>query len=183
MSSNDPRGNKQLPAAPAPPPARSTSLRRNLSKSSQSENKPRRQRSLVRPERERNDPNNRLYHYRQRAAANANHQGPDTAPSTTGNVPPPAEQQYNMQRQPSSKSIRPLERRPTTREQFLRRGKSILGREEKQESAVLSPTGGAIDYYDDDQDSRRCCSGFNPWMTYCRILTCCIPKQVLRCVG
>lgn len=38
---------------------RSTSIRSNA---------PKRNKSLVRPERDRNDPNNRLYHYRQRAA-------------------------------------------------------------------------------------------------------------------
>lgn len=178
-------GGKALPLPPPPPSnsnshppplARSTSLRRNLSKSSQTDNKPRRQRSLVRPERERNDPNNRLYHYRQRANQQEETQ---IAPSSTGNTTT-----ANIQRQPSAASTRqtrPLERRTTTREQFLRRGKSILGREEKQEHLTI--TGGAIDYYDEEEVSRKCCSGFNPWMTYCRILTCCIPKQILRCVG
>lgn len=136
------------------PPARSTSLRRNKSKSSQHDGKPKRQRSLVRPERERNDPNNRLYHYRQRAG-----QTDDLAPSTTGNAPlnppPPIPIVQN-------------------REQFLRRGKSILGREEKAES-----TGGAITFVEQKQSN----SGCNLWMTYCIILTCCIPKQFLRCVG
>lgn len=133
------------------PPARSTSLHRNMSKSSQIDgNKPKRQKSLVRPERERNDPNNRLYHYRQRAA----HGQDDLAPSTTGNQPPIVNQ----------------------REQFLRRGKSILGREEKQ---VGESTGGAITFVEQKKKN----NGFNPWMTYCVILTCCIPKQVLRCVG
>lgn len=115
------------------PPTRSTSLRRNMSKSSQIDGKPKRQRSLVRPERERNDPNNRLYHYRQRA---------------TTETPTPA-------------PIQPL-----------RRGKSILGREEKGELEQ-----GAI-YF--EQKQRKNCS---LWMTYCILLTCCIPKQLLRCVG
>jgi len=149
---------------------RSTSLRRNISKSSQSDpNRPRRQKSLVRPERERNDPNSRLYHYRQRAANEPDH----NHPSTTGNQP----QLSNPQ--PTSQQHVQLERRPTAREQFLRRGKSILGREEKQED------GDQFEHENNDYNTKKkgCLSGFSPWMTYCRILTCCIPKPLLRCAG
>jgi chitin synthase len=140
---------------------RSTSLRRNLSKSSKAAdgNKPRRQKSLVRPERERNDPNNRLYHYRQRVT-NTTEDETNLAPSTTGNQP-----------------VRQLERRPTKREVLLRRGRSILGREEKQDDELL---GNSIDY---NSDKKRSCTDFNPWLTYCHILTCCIPSPFLRCVG
>ncbi|KAG2213305.1 hypothetical protein INT46_007518 [Mucor plumbeus] len=141
---------------------RSTSLRRNISKSSQSDaNRPKRQKSLVRPERERNDPNNRLYHYRQRAANEPDH----NHPSTTGNQPPPTAQVQ-------------LERKKSTREQFLRRGKSILGREEKQEEEEHQQED--VEY---KNKKSSCLSGFSPWMTYCRILTCCIPKPLLRCAG
>ncbi|GAA5811691.1 hypothetical protein MFLAVUS_005132 [Mucor flavus] len=115
---------------------RSTSLRRNMSKSSQMDGKPRRQKSLVRPERERNDPNGRLYHYRQRA----NNGQQDNIPSTTGNQPE-------------------LQRSSTTREQFLRRGKSILGREEKGSS-------GAIEFIDlPNKKANK--PKFSAWMTYC----------------
>ncbi|KAI8644861.1 chitin synthase-domain-containing protein [Parasitella parasitica] len=144
---------------------RSTSLRRNMSKSSQSDaNRPKRQKSLVRPERERNDPNGRLYHYRQRAAHEPDH----SHPSTTGNQPPQAP--------PTSAR---LERRTTTSKQFLRRGKSILGREEKQEDEQ------EIQQQETEYSNRKSSlfSGFSPWMTYCRILTCCIPKPLLRCAG
>jgi chitin synthase len=150
-------------------PPRSTSLRRNISTSSQSGlegNKPRRQKSLVRPERERNDPNNRLYHYRQRAV-NGHNESNQLVPSTTGNQPAPSASQY---------AFKPLERRQTAREQLLRRGRSILGREEKQDELR-----GAIEY--EPQQKRGCCGGFSPWMIYCHILTCCIPKPLLRCAG
>jgi chitin synthase len=153
-------------------PARSTSLRRNISTSSQTgidSNKPRRQRSLVRPERERNDPNNRLYHYRLRAA-NGQNESNHLAPSRTGNQPAPLA---------SQETFKPLERRPTAREQLLRRGRSILGREEKHDD---DEPRGAIEY-DDPQRKRGCCAGFSPWMAYCRIITCCIPKPLLRCAG
>lgn len=167
---------------------RSTSLRRNMSKSSQAGdgNKPRRQKSLVRPERERNDPNNRLYHYRQRAANGQNIE--NLAPSTTGNQPSNTTTnaaRLSQQQQQQQQEFRPLERKPTARQQLLRRGKSILGREEKQAG---ENRGGAIAFDDDDEEynvdkGRSCWAKFNPWMTYCRILTCCIPKQLLRCVG
>ncbi|KAG2206294.1 hypothetical protein INT47_007308 [Mucor saturninus] len=127
---NHEAGEPSQPPPPPPPPPRSTSLRRNMSKSSQVDGKPRRQRSLVRPERERNDPNNRLYHYRQRAG-----QTDDLAPSTTGNGPP------NQPPLPA----------PPHREQLLRRGKSILGREEKNET-----TGGAITFVEQKQKSTGC---------------------------
>ncbi|CAO3669143.1 unnamed protein product [Rhizopus microsporus] len=85
---------------------------------------PKRQRSLIRPERQKNDANNRLYHYHQRA------------------------------------------------ETSLRRGKSILGREEDHE---------VVNEY--DIKSSGFLSNFQPWQTYCTLLTCCIPKQCLRFAG
>jgi chitin synthase len=152
---------------------RSTSLRRNLSMASQkNDGKPRRQRSLVRPERERNDPNNRLYHYRQRVSNQMGEEN-DIAPSTTGNYPMAAPPPHNPTLPPSQ---RPLERKPTKREVLLRRGKSILGREEKHDDT----TDGAIDY---DIKKKKGCADFSLWMTYCRILTCCIPGPLLRCAG
>ncbi|KAI8393356.1 chitin synthase-domain-containing protein [Radiomyces spectabilis] len=119
-------------------------------------NRPKRNKSLVRPERERIDPNHRQYHYRQAATK----RGPDhVVPSTTGNQP-----------------ARPLERRPTARQVLLRRGRSILGREEKQaeeDDIVAQP-----------RRKKSCWKSLpSPWMTYCRIITCCIPKPLLRMVG
>lgn len=146
---------------------RSSSLRRNFSKSSHKGlegNKPSRQRSLVRPERERNDPNSRLYHYRQRAA---NEQDTNLAPSSTGNQPL---RTTSMRRN----DMPTLERRPTARQNLLRRGKSILGREEK-----IDHVDAAIDYDNENKKGKWC----DPWLTYCQIITCCIPKQLLRCAG
>ncbi|RCH94197.1 Chitin synthase, class 3, partial [Rhizopus stolonifer] len=128
-------------------------LQRNKSTSSQLSNcKPRRQRSLVRPERERNARNSRLYYYRQRATQ-------DTPSDPTRNQP--------VKTIPQD----PTFRRSTAREQFLRRGKSILGREEKD--VIENTTNQKTNWF----------SGFDPWMTYCRLITFCIPGPILRCAG
>jgi chitin synthase len=112
--------------------------------------------SLVRPERERIDPNHRQYHYRQAAS-----QAPvDTVqPSRTGNLP------------------RTLSRKGTTKSVTVRRGKSVLGREEK---------GGddeefAYEHTERKKTWRDKLPG--PWMTYCYLLTCCVPPLLLRCAG
>ncbi|KAG0167648.1 Chitin synthase, class 3 [Apophysomyces sp. BC1015] len=122
-------------------------------------NKPRRNKSLVRPERERIDPSHRQYHYRQ---ATINRGSEHVEPSTTGNQPT---------RQ------RTLERRPTRRQSVPRRGRSILGREEEEakqsdeENLDEPPT----------TNSKTCLP--DPWLTYCRLITCCFPKPVLRLAG
>ncbi|KAI8063534.1 chitin synthase-domain-containing protein [Gongronella butleri] len=260
----------------------SSNLERNLSTSSrvsrqtsQTGNAPRRQRSLVRPERERIDARHRQYHYRQRTI-NRGQTQQNVAPSTTGNQPflqqsppqsppqgfqqlhqqpqgyqqhpqayvqqqqhqqqqefvayrtqrdqhaphatdplpapppppgqaplthaqpppPPPPPQHFHQRQPppppppSSKktSLRRkisqrLERRPTNRQVFLRRGKSILARDKN------------TNVHDDDQDDIH--AGAidlskpltfwekmpDPWWVYCRVLTCCIPGAILSVFG
>ncbi|KAI8337757.1 chitin synthase-domain-containing protein [Chlamydoabsidia padenii] len=146
---------------------------------------PKRTKSLVRPERERIDKTHRQYHYRQAA----NKQDPDkVAPSTTGHLP-----------------VRSVERKITTttgqgQGQFiggdtnttgasidvtgaadstgllLRRGKSILGREEKQTWEEDDD----MDSTDDDENKRK---WPHPWFAYCLLITCCIPKPLLRCAG
>lgn len=112
--------------------------------------------SLVRPERERIDSNHRQYHYHQAASQAPN----DTVqPSRTGNLP----------RTLSIKS-----KRGNTGP--LRRGKSVLGREEK----------GADDEYEyQQQDTKKTWRNKlpGPWMTYCYLLTCCVPPQLLSCAG
>ncbi|KAF7724964.1 Chitin synthase, class 3 [Apophysomyces ossiformis] len=77
-------------------------------------NKPKRNKSLVRPERERIDSTHRQYHYRQ---ATINRGSEHVVPSSTGN-------------QPIRRNT--LERRPTrtNKNTTLRRGRSILGRED-----------------------------------------------------
>lgn len=106
--------------------------------------------SLVRPERERIDPNHRQYHYRQAASQAPN----DTVqPSRTGNLPL------------SKKSA------------SVRRGKSVLGREEKGGNEV------EFEYQQEPTKTSWSSKIPGPWMTYCYILTCCVPPQLLTCAG
>lgn len=128
-------------------------LNRNLSVTSQSsqpaDGRPRRQKSLVRPERERIDTSHRQYHYRQHAT--------NAVPSNS----------------------QPADRRPTARQMFVRRGKSILGREEKLSD---NEEQGAVRY------GRAADASFwtklpDPWTVYCHALTCCFPKQLLSMFG
>jgi hypothetical protein len=157
--------------------------------------RPRRQKSLVRPERERIDPNHRQFHYRQRATE---HLGVEqVAASTTGNIP------LHYQEVPERRA----QRLPSFRRQVppVRRGKSILGREEpsKEKSNVKSarqtqnsPSAGGSDSSEtitgidsaapanavilDDQSKNRLP---DMWNIYVRALTCCFPGSVLRSFG
>jgi chitin synthase len=194
---------------------------------------PRRQKSLVRPERERVDANHRQYHYRQRAG---NRDQDMVAPSTTGNQPnrqTDNQQQRQQQEQEQDQqqgqqvrrapSNRRLERKPTNRQnngnnittgggtggglerrptasRMIRRGKSILGREKPRRrpdhrSAVA---GGGGDDEEDDGDYYDSEDGAainysrpptlwekmpSPWLSYCRLLTCCIPGAFLGVFG
>lgn len=181
--------------------------------------RPRRQKSLVRPERERIDASHRQYHYRKHAT---NRGADHVAPSTTGNQPLPQQQQFQQQEQlhqqqdhspyipdhsgPSTAdAIRPverkpskrLERRPTARKQLLRRGRSILGREEKNsdeetEDVRRRDAIGAGEQSSDADFGRIVYSkkggSFwanlpDPWQTYCRVLTCCVPGHALLAFG
>ncbi|KAI0640218.1 glycosyltransferase family 2 protein [Trametes polyzona] len=128
-----------------------------------------RKKSLVRPDREKIDPGHRQWHYRNHAAHLLN-EGGDAIPSTTGNAP--------------------------TRGQ-LRRGKSLLGREEdvhesglalfkrgtlrRKRSTASTPTV-------DAPKSRGCLDNIGPgpkdaWYIYCYISTCFIPGFVLSTFG
>jgi hypothetical protein len=108
--------------------------------------------SLVRPERERIDPNHRQYHYHQAAS-----QAPveTIQPSRTGNLP----------------------RTLSTKSYAIRRGKSVLGREEKG--------GNEADFEYEQEPSKSTWKSKipGPWMTYCYLLTCCVPPQLLSCAG
>ncbi|KAH9854364.1 glycosyltransferase family 2 protein [Lenzites betulinus] len=128
-----------------------------------------RKKSLVKPDREKIEPGHRQWHYRNHAAQMMN-DGGDAIPSTTGNAP--------------------------TRGQ-LRRGKSLLGREEdvhesglalfkrgtlrRKRSTASSPTL-------DSPKSRSCLDNMGPgpkdsWYIYCYVLTCCVPGFVLNTFG
>ncbi|KAH9081758.1 glycosyltransferase family 2 protein [Lactarius deliciosus] len=129
-----------------------------------------RKKSLVRPDREKIEPGHRQWHYRSHAArledANANL----VRPSTTGNAP---------------------HRAP------LRRGRSLLGREEDVHESGLAlfkrgttlrrkrqvPTD-----VEEPPSRRRGCLGNIPgphdgWVTYCYLLTVCVPPFLLRSCG
>lgn len=144
--------------------------------------RPRRQKSLVRPERERIDASHRQYYYRQHAT----NQG-DVVPSTTGNQPLATTEDAPalLERTPTTGSR--IERRPTVRQMFLRRGKSILGREEKLSdnedhrlhiAGEFSDGAGAVQFRKSLRERLP-----DPWLTYCRILTCCIPDHLLTVFG
>ncbi|KAI8981307.1 glycosyltransferase family 2 protein [Trametes punicea] len=128
-----------------------------------------RKKSLVRPDREKIDPGHRQWHYRNHAAQMLT-EGGDAIPSATGNAP--------------------------TRGQ-LRRGKSLLGREQdvhesglalfkrgtlrRKKSTPAAPVG-------DAPKSRKCLDNIGPgpkdaWYIYCYIATCFIPGFVLSTFG
>ncbi|OSX66807.1 glycosyltransferase family 2 protein [Postia placenta MAD-698-R-SB12] len=127
-----------------------------------------RKKSLVRPDREKIEPGHRLWHYRNHAAQMEDEGGGNAQPSTTGNAP--------------------------QREQ-LRRGKSILGREEDVHESGLAlfkrgttlrrkkvPTAPV------SEKKRSCMDKLGPgpkgpWFMYCYIITCLVPPPLLRACG
>ncbi|KAI0308112.1 glycosyltransferase family 2 protein [Multifurca ochricompacta] len=129
-----------------------------------------RKKSLVRPDREKIEPGHRQWHYRTHAARLEDTNASLVQPSTTGNAP---------------------HRGP------LRRGRSLLGREEDvHESGLVlfkrgttlrrkrqSPVG-----VEEPPERRRGCLGNIPgphdgWVTYCYLLTVCVPPFLLRSCG
>ncbi|KDQ62928.1 glycosyltransferase family 2 protein [Jaapia argillacea MUCL 33604] len=127
-----------------------------------------RKKSLVRPDREKIEPGHRQWHYRTHAAQLENEgRGRGVMPSTTGNVPE------------------------------LRRGKSLLGREEdvhesglalfkrstlrRRKSAPVAPP-------PQPTKKKGCFDNIGPgpkdgWFIYCYLLTCCIPPFLLSLFG
>lgn len=156
-------------------------LSRNLSLLSQSSaDRPRRQKSLVRPERERIDATHRQYHYRQRAQ----HRGSGyIEPSTTGNQP--TRNDTGRKRYAADRRGDPNAAGRASGPLGVHRGNSILGRSEKhaRNDTDEDLKGGAIDLSSSDRPSRIRCSGGALWLTYCRLLTCCIPGCVLTICG
>ncbi|KAH9997760.1 chitin synthase-domain-containing protein [Russula compacta] len=124
-----------------------------------------RKKSLIRPDREKIEPGHRQWHYRTHAARLEDTNVNLVQPSTTGNAP-------------------------------LRRGRSLLGREEDVHESGLalfkhgparrkrqSPAGA-----DEAPERRRGCLGsipgpHNSWVTYCYLLTICVPPFLLRSCG
>ena len=162
----------------------------------------RRKKSLVKPDRERIDPNHRLYHYREHAAAQEQYGGPagsggmggggmDVMPSTTGNAPP------GLRR---GKSL--LAREPTDSQEsglnIFKRGATLRrkssgnvptnGRPNGPPNGANTGSGRGLSTgsnYHQKQEKLGCLGDFAPgpkdaWMVYCYLLTVCVPGFVLR---
>lgn len=176
----------------------------------------RRKKSLVRPERERMDPSHRQWFYRNHAAQMDMHNGRSNVgymPSSTGHMP-----HHGAAPQTAAMSAitgpgggvsgygvtGPYAPSPQTaaRNPQLRRGKSILGREEdKVESGIhflrrgvsmrrtapgnpdlaKTPHEGAAK--EDGYFDNIAPGPVGPWMIYCWLLTICIPGACLKVVG
>ncbi|KAI9251516.1 chitin synthase-domain-containing protein [Phascolomyces articulosus] len=153
---------------------------------SQSSQRPRRQKSLVRPERERIDETHRQYHYRRHASKRG------VAPSSTGNQPIHQQQQQQQQQQ-HLQHQGTIQRKVTVgrKQSFVRRGKSILGREEKDDEndprrhigGLGGETGGTNGAVNTEYQESFWNQLPNPWLFYCRVLTCCIPGSLLSACG
>ncbi|RUS15398.1 putative Csh5-chitin synthase 5 [Endogone sp. FLAS-F59071] len=145
--------------------------------------RPRRQKSLVRPERERIDPNHPQYYYRQRAENLAPEQ---VALSTTGNKPIA----------PNGRQLSegaPVQR--YTAAPDMRRGKSVLGRDEPREarqrpsagrvmSATMSVGGGGGQRKPPPSPVKKRENGPSLWIVFCYVVTMCCPAPVLSgCFG
>ncbi|KAI0274964.1 glycosyltransferase family 2 protein [Gloeopeniophorella convolvens] len=129
-----------------------------------------RKKSLVRPDREKIDPSHRQWHYRNHAAKLEDTNVNLVQPSTTGNAP---------QRGP------------------LRRGRSLLGREEDvhESGLALFKRGATLRRKrpspaepEPQLERRRGCLGNIPgphdgWVTYCYLITACVPPFLLRSCG
>ncbi|CAO3589037.1 unnamed protein product [Absidia cylindrospora] len=147
----------------------------------QQQQTPKRSKSLVRPERERIDKQHRHYHYRQatkRQVEKSQDADKVVAPSTTGHTPVRSIERHSSLRTDIVGD--PFVVPPTaaaaaadSSRLLLRRGKSILGREEKQPLQDISEP--------PDGNEKR--TWTDPWFTYCCLITCCFPSQLLRWAG
>lgn len=143
----------------------------------------RRKKSLVRPDRARNDPAHPLFNYRNHAAAMEADGTGHVGLSSTGAFPATTATAFAV----------------PTGATDLRRGQSILAREEGmahesgltilKRGATLKRRSGKSGQSEDARARRReqAESGrsdvLSPWMIYCRAITCCFPAPILRCVG
>ncbi|GAA6014187.1 hypothetical protein JCM10207_006126 [Rhodosporidiobolus poonsookiae] len=171
-----------------------------------------RKRSLVRPDRERVDENHRLYNYRQHAAAMEAEGRGTAAVSRTGHYASAGLPVPVTPAQVSGEAAALAQAHAHAAGGMgagggaaggatgLRRGKSILAREEgmanetglsifKRGGTLRRPTkragmqalpGGA---YERRQKAKAQKQPMGAWMIYCRIVTACFPGAVLRCFG
>lgn len=138
-----------------------------------------RKKSLVRPEREKIEPGHRQWHYRSHVfqAEDDGQHRIGVMPSTTGNFPQGARSN-------------------------LRRGKSLLGREQDQHESGLTlfktkrsttlrrkfvATSPVTPTHQVAEKKRRGCwtgpGPGGPWMTYCLIVTCLVPSALMNACG
>ncbi|KAI0068065.1 hypothetical protein BV25DRAFT_513849 [Artomyces pyxidatus] len=128
-----------------------------------------RKKSLVRPDREKIEPGHRQWHYRTHAAQLEDVNSNLVHPSTTGNAP---------QRDP------------------LRRGRSLLGREQDmhesglalfKRGATLRRKRQSVPEPEAPEQRRGCFSNIpgphDGWVMYCFLLTACVPPFLLRSCG
>ncbi|BGP14711.1 hypothetical protein JCM10213_006208 [Rhodosporidiobolus nylandii] len=159
-----------------------------------------RKRSLVRPDRERVDENHRLYNYRQHAAAMEAEGRGTAAVSRTGHyatagLPVPVPPGLVSGEAAAASQAAHGHGGSTT----LRRGKSILAREEgmanetglsmfkrggtlrrpRKDGAQVLP-GGA---YERSRKAKQKKEPLGAWMIYCKIVTACLPAPLLACFG
>lgn len=188
----------------------------------------RRKKSLVRPDRERMDPSHRQWYYRNHAAnmdaidANGRAAGFSYMPSTTGHLPQhgaaPFGSEYATLQGPggglsglgmgAQNGARPgppnmppggLGRLPPAPAGGLRRGKSILGRDEDQVESGINVLKRGVSLrrrasqqhrkevpreLDDQVRQSKIAPGpVGPWMIYCYCLTICCPGPCLSVFG
>lgn len=143
----------------------------------------RRKKSLVRPDRARNDPAHPLFNYRNHAAAMEADGTGHVGLSSTGAFPATTATGFAAAGGATD----------------LRRGQSILAREEGmahesgltilKRGATLKRRSGRSGQSEDARARRReqaesgRSSVLSPWMIYCRAITICFPSPILRCVG
>ncbi|WVN90382.1 uncharacterized protein L203_105618 [Cryptococcus depauperatus CBS 7841] len=150
----------------------------------------RRKKSMVRPERERIDPNHRLWHYREHAAEDQ----VNIQPSSTGNQPYHFRPGANLRR---GRSLLARETDDVIDESsglnLFKRGATIRRKASRAAPRQTPPSGSSFNrvgngsaYKEKDEDEDLGCLGdFAPgpkdcWMIYCYLLTICIPGFVIR---
>jgi chitin synthase len=165
----------------------------------------RRKKSLVKPDRERIDPNHRLWHYREHAAAGGNgvvaggnqagqggQGGMDVLPSTTGNAPPGLRRGKSLlAREPmdagQESGLNIFKRSATLRRKSSTNVPTANNAGQRVHGGPNGATAGtsrsATNYT--KQEKIGCLGDFAPgpkdaWMVYCFLLTCCVPGFVLR---
>ncbi|GAA5852682.1 hypothetical protein JCM8547_002588 [Rhodosporidiobolus lusitaniae] len=163
-----------------------------------------RKRSLVRPDRERVDESHRLYNYRQHAAAMEADGRATVAVSRTGHYPAAGLPVVVSPEQVSGEAAAHAQAvgaqgtgggGSTT----LRRGKSILAREEgmanetglsmfKRGGTLRRPKKGGMQAlpggaYEKGRKAKAQKQPLGAWMIYCKVVTACFPAPLLRCFG